>query len=1025
MFMRPLIAIVTLLVPLYIWCQPDKPLRFEKINGLSQNTVYAVMKDRQGFLWIATANGLNRFDGVEVKVYKPSFQKIPGQMRGRIIRSDMIEDDQERIWFSSDLAVQYFDKRTERFVCYDLEKRKIVPDTGSCTKKFANPLVIKDSLLWLADYSTGIYAIHTKNNSISYYPLTQKDEAGNPIYFMYNGVWDGRNMIWFASKKGILGFDIVTRQWHRFLPGYSFYSITCVADTLYACSGKELFAIDPHNFSFTRSAFIYNDHGSGTRALGLLRRVYKDNTGQLWAGDEAGNIYCRAVASAAFVWRGNINGTANQVTHFPVYCIAGFDDRNLWVGGDVLGLQKADVSPEIFHFYPSGNKDGGRTDNYFVHSIYEDAHNNVWLGLFQQGILCFNRETGKANQVIFPYNGPQLFYARSVPLVKADSRGNLWTSMAGQFYVKEAGASRFVPVKVPVPSNALQVPQMWSMAEYHSGWLAGTNIGLYCIVKEKEGYTATFISRYGMARIAGIWVHNNKELWIAPESGGIFITDSLGKNSEPKWIFRDINVKSFYHDSLHQLLWISGTSGLIVYHLPTGKFKSITEENGLISDYVCGVLPDGNDLWVSTNRGLSKIGLQFHTDDPLPYCLVTSFTSRDGLPADEFNTGAFYKGPGGLLYLGTSTGVTWFDPSNVRSYRDTPVVRIIRMLVNEQPADNAMAPEYIRNLSLPWWNNNLFFRFRGIEFKNAEAVKYMYKLEGWDKDWIYSKGLNEVRYNHLSSGKYIFRVKAANQSGIWNTVPCEVFIDIHPPFWRTWWFYTIAVLLFIGSIVLATRRIAQRKLKQKIAALEKQRAVDKERQRISREMHDDIGAGLTQIILLSESAKDRSSTGNEKELSDISNTGRQLVSSMSEIIWSLHPESKTLEQLLSYMREALNKQLEYAGIDYRIVLPEGGEHILLSNEQLRNILLVIKETVNNAIKHSQAGVIIVSGQLFSGVLHIEVTDNGIGFNAEKSSVGNGLRNIRQRTAELRGQVTIESEIDLGSRFIYRFPLNTT
>lgn len=1025
MFMRPLIAIVTLLVPLYTWCQPDKPLRFEKVNGLSQNTVYAVMKDRQGFLWIATANGLNRFDGVEMKVYKPSFQKNPGQMRGRIIRSDMIEDDQERIWFSSDLAVQYFDKKTERFVCYDLEKRKIVPDTGACSKKFANPLVIKDSLLWLADYSTGIYAIHTKNNSISYYPLTQKDEAGNPIYFMYNGVWDGGNMIWFASKKGILGFDIAARQWKRFLPDYNFYSIASLADTLYACSGKELFAINPRNFSFTRSAFTYNDHGSGTQALSLLRRVYKDNTGQLWAGDEAGNIYCRAVSSTAFVWRGNINGTANQATRFPVYCIAGFDDRNLWVGGDVLGLQKADVSPEIFHFYPSGNKDGGRTDNYFVHSIYEDAHNNVWLGLFQQGILCFNRETGKANRVIFPYSGPLLPYARSVPLVKADSRGNLWTSMAGQFYVKEAGFSRFLPVKVPVPSNALQVPQMWSMAEYNNGWLAGTNIGLYRIVKDKGVYITTFISRYGMARIAGIWVHNNKELWIAPESGGIFVTDSLGKTSEPKWIFRDINVKSFYHDSLHQLLWISGTSGLIVYHLPTGKFKSITEENGLVSDYVCGVLPDGNDLWVSTNRGLSKIGLQFHTDDPLPSCLVTNFTSHDGLPADGFNTGAFYKGPGGLIYLGTSAGVTWFDPSNVRSYRDTPVVRMIRMLVNERPADNAMAPEYIRNLSLPWWDNNLFFRFRGIEFKNAEAVKYMYKLEGWDKDWIYSKGLNEVRYNHLSSGKYIFRVKAANQSGVWNTVACEVFIDIHPPFWRTWWFYTVGVLLLTGSIVLATRRIAQRKLKLKIAALEKQRAVDKERQRISREMHDDIGAGLTQIILLSESAKDRSSAGNEKELSDISNTGRQLVSSMSEIIWSLHPENKTLEQLLSYMREALNKQLEYAGIDYRIVLPEGGDHILLSNEQLRNILLVIKETVNNAIKHSQAGVIIVNGQLLSGVLHIEVTDNGTGFNAEKNSMGNGLRNIRQRTAELRGQVTIESETGAGSRFIYRFPLNTT
>lgn len=220
--------------------------------------------------------------------------------------------------------------------------------------------------------------------------------------------------------------------------------------------------------------------------------------------------------------------------------------------------------------------------------------------------------------------------------------------------------------------------------------------------------------------------------------------------------------------------------------------------------------------------------------------------------------------------------------------------------------------------------------------------------------------------------------------------------------------------------------MARRKLNQKIAGLEKQRALDKERQRISREMHDDIGAGLTQIILMSESAKNKATVSNQKELLDISNTSRQLVGNISEIIWSLNPEDKTLEQLLAYMREYISKQLEYAGISYHIELPDDVKNILLSNEQLRNILLVAKETVNNAIRHSRANNITIKAIYRPGSLQFEVRDDGLGFDPQKDHPGNGLRNIRQRTDEIGGELNIESgNGSTGSRFVYIFPLNTT
>jgi signal transduction histidine kinase len=282
-----------------------------------------------------------------------------------------------------------------------------------------------------------------------------------------------------------------------------------------------------------------------------------------------------------------------------------------------------------------------------------------------------------------------------------------------------------------------------------------------------------------------------------------------------------------------------------------------------------------------------------------------------------------------------------------------------------------------------------------------------------------------VRYNNLAPDNYIFKVKASNGSGKWSKDEYRVAVNIAPPFWGTWWFRGFIFLLLLGSIVMLTKSIAQRKLRKQLAALEKQRELDKERQRISREMHDDIGAGLTQIVLMSESAKGKKSGNSEKELTEITNTSRKLVNNMGEIIWSLNPENKTLEQLMAHLREQLHHLLEYSGIAYNIHLPENGKNILLPNEMRRNILLITMETVHNAVKYSNAKNIEVNALLNNGVLTFTVRDDGIGFDTEKLNTGNGLKNIRHRVNEMHGQLHIESAENLGSRFSYTIPIKPT
>lgn len=1009
-----------IILSVHLYAQTSQPFHLKKIEGLSQNTVYSVLKDRQGFLWIGTANGLNRFDGIEMKIYKPSLEKRSGGMIGRFIRTDLLEDVHERLWFSTDFTIHCFHKKTGKFTAYYVDKNlNVSTDETKGSPLFGNPLLIKDSLLWMANSALGLYAFNIYTTQLKYYPIAFRDESANLIPFMYNGAYDGKNKFWFASQKGIFNFDLQSKKWQWHLPGHSFYSVAFSNDTLYACWEKEIFAINTHNSSFTKSFFSNSwQNWKEQTGKGFFRRLYNDGFGQLWAGDELGNIYCKKSNNTSFDWKGNINGDVNAAGNFPVYCLYNFDNRILWVGSDIIGLQQTEIAASPFHSFPAEILVPG--NNLFIHSIYEESDSKVWLGTFQKGLYTLNKNSGELKHVELLSKAPDMYYGKSVPSVKADSKGNLFTSMGGQLYIREAGNSKFHVLPLPVPSNSMQNPQMWGMTEYRGGWLIYTNIGLYMLQKNKTGFFVTHMQPPSHVRIADVWLHPNGKLWIAPQSGGIWIMNSLADNEVPRRIFTETNVKSFLYDSSHHLLWISCSNGLIAYHLPTEKFKIYDEHDGMLNSFVYGALADSGVLWISTNQGLSKVETDFSKNNIFPSLRFTNFTRNDGLPTDEFNTGAFFKGNSGCFYFGSPTGLVWFKPSAVKPSTDIPVLQITQVKVNDEPADTTLAPEYIQQLILPWHKNNLYFRFTGIDYNNAADVRYKYQLKGWDKDWISSNSLNEVRYNNLPHGHYTFKVIAAGQSGQWNSKPYEIEVIIHPPFWKTWWFYFLVTVLFILLTVFITRFFAQQTLRAKVAELEKQKELDKERQRISREMHDDIGAGLTQITLMSESVKNKMKM---QELDDIAGTSRQLVHSMSEIVWSLNPENKSLENLFSYMREQLNKQLEYSGIEYSIEFPEAVTGSILSSEQRRNLLLVSKEIVNNAIKYSKAKTISVQAESTGNELSFTITDDGIGFDVSKVYSGNGLKNIRARIEELGGKIHIDSAPGNGSRFSYVIPLD--
>jgi signal transduction histidine kinase len=377
-----------------------------------------------------------------------------------------------------------------------------------------------------------------------------------------------------------------------------------------------------------------------------------------------------------------------------------------------------------------------------------------------------------------------------------------------------------------------------------------------------------------------------------------------------------------------------------------------------------------------------------------------------------------------MLYFAGIHGINWFDPAKILPDKKIASLAITSFTVNNLPANTLLSSGYIKSIVLNYQQNNLYLQFHALEFSNPANIHYQYQLKGWDKDWVFSKANNEVRYNYLPPGHYIFYVRASNNDVEWMNEPYSIIIIIEPPFWKTWWFYLIELVAVAAVIIWITKISAQWKLKKEIEKLERQKALYAERMRISQEMHDDIGAGLTQISLISESAKLHSWPENkiENELEDISVTSRQLVDNIGEIIWALNPQHATLDMLMAHIREQLNKLLEYADFKCRIDFPGEIPAILLTNQQRRNILLVTKEIVHNAIKHSGGKKLEVSAVLVNKLLIFDIADDGAGFNTAVVSRGNGLKNIRQRVAEIGGKVSIESAAGKGARFIYSFQL---
>jgi signal transduction histidine kinase/ligand-binding sensor domain-containing protein len=1008
--MRIFLSILSLFIFSISISQPLIP-RFETLGaneGLSQNSVYAIYQDKEGFMWFGTADGLNRYDGDELKVYKtkPDLDK---KGNSNFIRSRLCEDEKNNIWYSTETGIYYYDRIDDI-----IKPGYLFPGIKSGIIYYFLLSCDINKTLWLYNRYSGIVSLNIKSGAWTSYPVPLKTDF-TKLSTIDFGTTDPAGNIWISwlRNDGMLRFDTKEKKYVHEFKGKDYQSIVFSKGKYY--TGNENFIYRHDSVSLITDSAKITSVGVNT---GVTVFGFEDSYGRLWSEKTNQGLTGYDFKNQQFYhYRKNVFGQQSLSSNI-ISSLAEDRSGNLWIGTDGAGVCKLDLKPPFFNLFPVDETEYPDLKSFFIKSLYEDEKKRVWFGTLN-GLNIYNPADGKVRY--YEYDAKNLYslHGNIVSAIFRDKEGLMWIGHDRGISVFNEKLNEFY--RVPVEWGIL--PQRGAsfvnkIIQLKNGDILILTAGQTVLIRKKNQLTgsAAFSSHTVLTgyNLTDIRETGNGELWgVIPVYGffhGALVNDSLILKDQ---YFPGITCRNLHPDETDKtLLWLASDKGLIRFNSKTKEHQLYDESSGMANSFVYGILEDEkHNFWMSTNGGLVYFNKTSNS--------FQNFTVNEGLQSNEFNTGAFYKGASGNFYFGGVKGFNWFRPGNFSKSNTKPSVGITSILIENTPFKKDSS--FLRNktIRLTYLQNDLVFQVAAFDYTRPQANKIQYKLEGWDDKWItgYNK---QIRYGKLLPGYYTLIIRASNSLDEWSEEE-RIIIIINAPFWQRTWFYVLCGILLMLMVILVTRNLAQQKFKAKLQQLEKQQAIDAERNRISKDMHDEIGSGLTRIALITELMNTQKQLDEKTKLgvSEIAGSTRQLVESMSEIIWTLNPHNDKLENLLAYLREQTRHYFEPLNVDYKISFPGFLPDVKLSNEQRRNLFLVTKEALNNALKHSGATTIELKAEIMDDKIKLSVLDNGKGLDAGKRQAGgNGLKNMQQRMTDINGEIEWVSQLSKGTRVNY-------
>ncbi len=1025
---------------------PVRDLRFTHLttnDGLSQGYVVDILQDRRGFMWFATRDGLNRFDGYTFVVYKHD-PNDPGSMSSNFLQ-DLMEDDEGYLWVATSTGVNRFDPRTERCTRYVHD-----PDNRNTLGGPSVKSVLQDrhGSLWFGTEESGLDKLDPRRGTFTHY---RDDSDGRFVGRITQVIEDGHGDIWFTGERGLFHVDQqngrVTRRppvsnalsadsvyedaagdlwllanspvaglvrYDRRAERLTSYPLPQRAsgalasttsggslngilaadgeDGLWVPSSEGLYYFDRRARRFTRS-FRHDEVNPHSLDSNAVFAVYQDRGGVLWVGTENAGLNVLDFRQQRFPHYMHRPSDPGTLSPGRVKAIHQDRDRVLWVGFFPRALDRLDrKSGRVTHYLPrEGDDTLGEGTN--VNSIYRDAAGYLWIGGGGSGLVRFDERTGRFKHYRHDRGDPRSLVSNNVYTIYGDRIGQMWVGLEG-------GLSRFDPatdgfVNYRVPDNPASVANtVWVIYQDRAGALwAGTWGGVLIRFDEQA---KSFVSYAPDSR-------NPKKLY----GGGIntILEDRTGT------------------------LWVGTFDGLYRYDRGSGAFARYTEAQGLPSSSVRCILEDRlGRLWLSTQKGVSRFDPREHT--------FRNYDLSDGFQSDEFSTGCF-QAPDGEILFGGSNGLNAFVPENVRDDPYVPPVVITNFTIFSRPvrigAGSVLerAIPYVESLTLPYEQNVFSFEFAALSYANAHKNRYRYRLASFDPGWQEVDSKHRVAtYTNLDPGEYVFRVQGSNSDGVWNEEGASMSILITPPWWRTTWFRGSCAGLFLALLV-GAHHLRMRQVQHAFDMTLEARVG--ERSRIARELHDTLLQSFHGLLLRFQTvsvllparpaeAKERLDVAIERASRAITE-GRDAVQGLR----AATTERNDLAVAIRTLGDELATEASAHHPSTFDVAVEGGTralHPIVRDE----IYKIAAEGLRNAFRHAHAERIEVEMHYDDEQFRLRVRDNGRGIDqaavASHETAGHfGLRGMSERAALLGGKLAVWSEVDEGTELELRLPAN--
>ena len=975
--------------------------------GLSSNVVYSLHQDEKGYIWVGTANGLQRFDGSKF------IQFGVGNGADEFHYSTLTQI----LPFDSGKLVLNFATHRELgiFNPADFSYKKIALRTAKPLSPRADFHMWKDSKgeLYLNIFRYGVLQYDKKQNAfVENTPFPFPPGYIPALIGMHEDVV--KQQVWFVCEKGICVYDRATRKmWYRgYNPlGLSVLKNETVQDNptqifidrgrrfwIFGWPNKGMSGQSKYCLDSTGTTYLKDTSGllTGPNGYTEYNNFFETSRSGLWIYG-VGVLYNWDKNSRRFHYSRSVSGSSNNsIEYDKINQVIEDRDGNIWVASD-RGL--------YFTSYGSGTYsvinflfDDSKGEHNIL-DILEMPNGEFWFASWGKGVIAF--DTALKEKYIPAYRTPPPAHWPAPfkgaikllwTLYRQPTTGDVWMGCNGGvivIYNPEKGTTRYL-----WPPEANNSTIRFITADKQGNIWMSTQGGR---LLKWDGKTFTVVKDISTI-IYKIFIDKEDLLWLATQDAGLYCINP-GSGNVLKHYTANGSAGGLYSNSgkdieqLNDGTIVYGAGALNFINKAKGTVRQLRYEDGLPSNSVDRLRMDEDGfLWIITANGLSRYN---------PYKnRITTYSRKDGITLAAKTTYTDYYSSTNYIMFGGSNAVMLFKPSLFAASHTPPNVVITDFKIFNQffPVDSLMR---LPRITLSPEQNSFSIYFESLSYQQRGRLTYFFKLEGVDKDWQASDGVYYQNYSLLPPGEYTFKVYVENVEGVRSPHTTEVRIIIRPPFWRTKWFTSTLVFLLLLVIYFIHKERVNRLL-----------AVEKLRHRVARDLHDDMGSTLSTINILSAMAKSKMTTDAVKTagyLGKISDNSQRMMEAMDDIVWSIKPSNDSMQRITARMREFATSVLEAKDIALHFVVADEVADVKLNMEARRDFFLIFKEALNNAAKYSKAKDVWVAVTIEGRQLSFLIKDNGVGFDVSKADGGNGLGNMQKRADAVNGKIKIVSK----------------